>query len=60
MDGKANVYSITLECSETNEVEQGKVFLFVSEYKRMLKQINEIVYIDDNKKQWALKKIEKI
>lgn len=60
MDGKVNLYSITLECSETNEVEHSKVFLFVSEYKKMTKRINEIVYIDDNKKQWALKKIEKV
>lgn len=60
MNGKAYIYQVTLECSETNEVEQGKVFLLVREYNRMLKQINEIIYIDDNKKQWALKKIEKI
>lgn len=60
MNGKAHIYQVTLECSETNEVEQGKVFLLVREYNRMLKQINEIIYIDDNKKQWALKKIEKV
>lgn len=60
MDGKVNLYSITLECSETNEVEHSNVFLFVSEYKKMTKGINEIIYIDENKKQWALKKIEKV
>ena len=60
MYGKADIYQVTLQCSETNEVEHGKVFLLINEHKKMTNQINESVYIDDNNKQWALIKIEKL
>ena len=60
MDGRVDMYSITIECVETNEVETNKVFLTIRDYQQIIKQINEVVYIDDDDKQWALKKIEKV
>lgn len=57
---KAYMYSITLKCTATDEVEHNKVFLFVSDYNRMLKRINEIVYTDEKNNEWSLIKIEKI
>jgi hypothetical protein len=60
MDGKDDVYNITIECVETNEAETNKVFLTIRDYQQIIKQINEVVYIDDDDKQWALKKIEKV
>jgi hypothetical protein len=53
------LYLITLRCVDTNEVEENKVFLFSREYKKMRKQINEVVYTDDEDKQWALISITK-
>jgi hypothetical protein len=58
--GKANLYSITLKCTATDEVEHNKVFLFISDYNRMLKRINEIVYTDERNNEWSLIKIEKL
>ena len=60
MNGRDDVYSITIECVETNEVETNKVFLTIRDYQQIIKQINEVVYIDDDDKQWALKQIEKL
>jgi len=60
MDGKDKVYRITIECVETKESETNKVFLTIRDYQQIIKQINEVVYIDDDDKQWALKKIEKV
>jgi hypothetical protein len=60
MDGKDKVYSITIECVETNEVETNKVFMTFRDYQTIIKQINEVVYIDDDDNQWALKQIEKL
>jgi hypothetical protein len=60
MDGKDNVYSITIECVETKEVENNKVFMTFRDYQKITKQINEVVYIDDDDKQWALIKIEQL
>jgi hypothetical protein len=57
---KTNTYNISLECVETNEQEDSKALLRKLDYKRMTKCINEIIYIDDNNKQWALIKIEKL
>ena len=55
-DGKVYMYNITLECTSTKEIERNKVFLLVSDYKKMLKRIDEIVYRDGDK-EWSLKKI---
>ncbi len=60
MDGRDDMYNITIECFETKEVETNKVFLTIRDYQQIIKQINEVVYIDDDDKQWALKKIEKV
>jgi hypothetical protein len=60
MNGREDVYSITIECVETNEVETNKVFLTFRDYQTIIKQINEVVYIDDDDNQWALKQIEKL
>jgi hypothetical protein len=60
MDGKNDVYNITIECVETKQVETNKVFLTIRDYKKITKQINEVVYIDDDDKQWALIKIEQL
>jgi hypothetical protein len=60
MDGKDNVYNITLECVETKEVVTNKAFLKSRDYQKITKQINEVVYIDDDDKQWALIKIEQL
>jgi hypothetical protein len=54
------MYGITIQCTTTQQIEHNKVFLFSRDYKRMLKRINEIVYADENKKEWALKKIEQL
>ena len=53
------IYLITLRCVCTNQVEDNKVFLFSREYKRMRKQINEVVYTDENNNEWALMSITK-
>jgi len=58
--GKANLYSITLKCTATDEIEHNKVFLFIRDYNRMLTRINEIVYTDENNNEWSLIKIEKL
>ena len=60
MDGRVDMYSITIECVETKEAETNKVFLTIRDYQTIIKQINEVVYIDDDDKQWALKQIEKL
>jgi hypothetical protein len=60
MYGRDDVYNITIECVETNEVETNKVFMTFRDYQKIIKQINEVVYIDDDDKQWALKKIEQL
>lgn len=55
--GKQELYLMTIECTATNEVEEVNVFLFIGDYKKMLKRINEIVYTDKDNKEWSLKKI---
>jgi hypothetical protein len=60
MYGRDDVYNITIECVETKEIETNKVFLTFRDYQKIIKQINEVVYIDDDDKQWALIKIEKL
>lgn len=57
---KQNIYKVTMECVETKELETNKAFLRISDYQKIIKQINEVVYIDDDDKQWALIKIEKL
>jgi len=58
--GKQNMYSITIQCTTTEEIEHNKAFLFVNDYKKMVTRINEIIYTDETNKEWALKKIEKL
>ena len=58
--GKAKLYSIKLKCTATDEIEHNKIFLFISDYNRMLKRINEIVYTDENNNEWSLIKIEQL
>lgn len=53
------IYLITLRCIATNETEENKVFLFSRYYLKMRKQINEVVYIDENNNEWALVSITK-
>ena len=58
--GKQHLFSITMQCVSTKEIEQNKVFLFQIDYKKMLKRINEIVHVDENNNEWSLIKIEKL
>ena len=58
--GKQHLFSITMQCTSTKEIEHNKVFLFQIDYKKMLKRINEIVHVDENKNEWSLIKIEKL
>ena len=60
MDGRVDMYNITIECVETKESETNNVFLTIRDYQTIIKQINEVVYIDDDDNQWALKQIEKL
>jgi hypothetical protein len=54
-----NLYTIELECISTNEVEQSVVYLHNRDYNKMKKRIHEVVYVDNNKKEWALRNITK-
>ncbi len=36
------------------------MFLIKREYKSMLAKLNEIVYVDEEDKEWALKQIKQI
>ena len=58
--GKQHLFSITIQCTSTKEIEQNKVFLFQADYNRMLKRIDEIVHVDENNNEWSLIKIEKL
>jgi len=60
MYGRDNIYKVTMQCVETKEVETNKAFLRISDYQKIIKQINEVVYIDDDDNQWVLIKIEKL
>ena len=51
------LYAITLYDPITNEEEHNQALLHVKEHKTLAKRINEIVYIDEHDKQWALKSI---
>ena len=59
-EGKQHLFSITIKCISTNEIEHNKVFLYQADYRRMLKRIDEIVHVDENNNEWSLIKIEKL
>ena len=56
----ASLYSITLHESTCNKTEISSVFLIKREYNKMLSKVNEIIYIDEEDKQWALESIKEI
>ena len=56
----ASLYSITLYEPTTNQTEVSSVFLIKREYNKMLAKVNEIVYVDEQNKEWALKQIKEI
>ena len=56
----ASLYSITLHQPDTNQTEVSSMFLIKREYKNMLAKVNEIVYVDEEDKEWALKQIKEI
>jgi hypothetical protein len=51
------LYAITLYDPISNKEEHSQVLLHVKEHKTMRKRIDEIVYVDENNKEWALKSI---
>ena len=51
------LYAITLYDPISNEEEHNQVLLHVKEHKAMSKRIDEIVYVDEDNKEWALKSI---
>lgn len=51
------LYTITLHEPISNKEETNQAFLYKREYKNMSKRINEIVYVDEDNKEWALKSI---
>ena len=55
-----SLYSITLYELTTNQTEVSSVFLTKRGYKNMLAKVNEIVYVDEEDKEWALKQIKEI
>jgi hypothetical protein len=55
-----SLYSITLYELTTNQTEVSTVFLTRRGYKNMLAKVNEIVYVDEEDKEWALKQIKEI
>jgi len=55
-----SLYSITLYELTTNQTEVSSVFLTRRGYKNMLAKVNEIVYVDEEDKEWALKQIKEI
>jgi hypothetical protein len=54
----ASLYSITLHQLDTNQTEISSMFLIRTDYKNMLKKLNEIVYVDEEGKEWALQEIK--
>jgi len=54
----ASLYSITLHQPDTNQTEVSSMFLIKTEYIKMTRTINEIVYVDEEGKEWALKEIK--
>jgi hypothetical protein len=51
---------MTLHQPDTNQTEVHHIFLLKREYTKMVRTINEIVYVDEDNKEWALKKINLI
>ena len=51
------LYAITLYDPINNEEEHNQVLLHRREHKAMSKRIDEIVYVDEDNKEWALKSI---
>ena len=53
-----DLYTITLHEPISNQTETNQVFLHRREYKSMLARLNEIVYVDEEDKEWALQEIK--
>ena len=53
-----SLYTITLYEPTTDQTEVSSVFLTRRGYKNMLAKVNEIVYVDEEDKEWALKQIK--
>ena len=54
----ASLYSITLHQPDTNQTEISSMFLIKREYTKLVRRINEIVYVDEQGKEWALQEIK--
>ena len=52
------LYTITLYEPITGKTEISQVLLHKRGYKNMSKRLNEIVYIDEEDKEWALQEIK--
>ena len=55
-----SLYSMTLHQPDTNQTEISNIFLIKREYTKLVRRINEIVYVDEDNKEWALKEIKLI
>ena len=55
-----SLYSMTLHQPDTNQIEVSNMFLLKREYTELIRRINEIVYVDEDNKEWALKEIKLI
>lgn len=51
------LYRIVLECITTGETEESVVYLHKRDYDRMRKRLHEVVYVDNNNREWALRNI---
>lgn len=51
------LYRIVLECISTGEVEQSVVYLHKRDYNMMKQRVHEVVHMDNNKREWALRNI---
>jgi len=56
----ASLYSITLHQPDANQTEISNIFLIKREYTKLVRRINEIVYVDEQGKEWALQEIKLI
>lgn len=51
------LYAITLYDPISNKEENNQALLHVKEYRTLLKKVDEIVYVDEDSKEWVLKNI---
>jgi hypothetical protein len=51
------LYAIRLYDPISNKEENNQALLHVREYKTLIKKVDEIVYVDEDNKEWVLKSI---